>query len=224
MSRTIQIAAKSVADRVIAVLLCVVLLPIFAVIAVLIRLDSRGPIFFRQQRLGRQAKPFTIWKFRSMVENADDLLDDRGRVAGARRVTRVGAVLRSTSLDELPQTLNILRGEMSFIGPRPTLPEHYPRYSEAQRGRFEMKPGITGLAQVSGRNTLPWSARIDLDLEYIAKYSWWLDMKILIRTAKVVFLREGVVLDRNPEQVDDLGQVRQDKSPAGTPSQLEEHR
>lgn len=138
-----------------------------------------------------------------MVPNADSLLNADRRVE-MNRVTKVGKLLRLLSADELPQIINILIGEMSFIGPRPALWEHMSRYTEEQKKRFLMKPGITGLAQVNGRNLLKWSKRIEYDLQYIEHYSLWLDLKILFRTVKVVLLREGIVLDRNPEQVDDL--------------------
>ncbi len=195
---------KYTLDRLLALILLVLLLPVFLVIGLLIKMQDGGTVFFRQQRVGLQGKPFLIWKFRTMVPQADTLLVD-GRVPEAHnRVTPVGRVLRLGSLDELPQLINIIRGEMSFIGPRPVLPTHLPRYSPAQMGRFAMKPGITGLAQVNGRNLLPWSQRIAYDLEYIATYSPGLDLRILFRTIGVVFKREGISLDRNPEQVDDL--------------------
>jgi lipopolysaccharide/colanic/teichoic acid biosynthesis glycosyltransferase len=135
--------------------------------------------------------------------DADSMLEPDGR-ALVNRITGVGRLLRFLSLDELPQLVNILRGEMSFVGPRPVLVEHWQRYTDRQRLRFDMRPGITGLAQVSGRNTLPWSRRIELDLHYIEYFSLWLDCRILARTVRAVALREGVVLDRNPEEVDDL--------------------
>jgi lipopolysaccharide/colanic/teichoic acid biosynthesis glycosyltransferase len=118
----------------------------------------------------------------------------------------VGRFLRYTSLDELVQLVNIYRGEMSVVGPRPVLPHHFNRYTDDQKRRFEIRPGITGLAQVNGRNLLPWTRRLEYDLEYIQNYSFSLDLKILFQTFRVVLLREGMVLDRNPNQVDDLGQ------------------
>ena len=190
-------------DRVGASVLLLFLLPIFFIIALLIKLEDRGSVFFLQQRPGLNMKLFSIWKFRSMVENADQLLDRNGHATG-NRITRIGKLLRSLSLDELPQLINILKGEMSFVGPRPALPGHLERYTTEQKGRFDMKPGVTGLAQVNGRNTLKWSRRILYDLEYIEKYSLWLDVKILFKTVKVVLMREGIVLDRNPGKVDDL--------------------
>ena len=210
LSREFQVRVKYAADRVVALLMLLALAPLLALIALLIKLDDRGPVFFRQERLGIGGSTFLIWKFRTMVVGADRLLDEQGRVGGANRITRIGRVLRATSLDELPQLLNIIAGEVSFVGPRAASPLHLPRYTPRQTERLRMKPGITGLAQVNGRNTLKWSKRIEYDIEYIENYSWWLDAKILFRTVKVVLLREGIVLDRNPEQVDDL-------APASTP-------
>lgn len=203
MSRLFQIKVKYLADRVVSLVLLVFLIPVFLIIALGIKLDDGGPVFFKQRRPGLDARPFTIWKFRTMVPDADRFLDTQGRVS-INRVTRVGRILRLLSLDELPQLINIAKGEMSFVGPRPGLLEHVPRYTKQQRKRFVMKPGITGLAQVNGRNTLSWSQRINYDLQYIENYSLWLDLKVLFRTVKVVLLREGIVIDRNPEQVDDL--------------------
>ena len=194
---------KYLLDRIFASVLTIFLLPIFALIAVAIKIEDQGPVFFRQKRPGLFGRPFFIWKFRSMVPNADSLLNVDRRVE-VNRVTKVGKLLRLLSADELPQIINILMGEMSFIGPRPALWEHMSRYTEEQKKRFLMKPGITGLAQVNGRNLLKWSKRIEYDLQYIEHYSLWLDLQILFRTVKVVLLREGIVLDRNPEQVDDL--------------------
>ena len=200
-----QIRVKYTLDRLIGLIMLIFLLPFFIVIAFIIKAEDRGPIFFKQERPGLREKLFTIWKFRTMIPNADKFLDDKGRVNNINRVTRVGRILRSLSLDELPQLINIIRGEMSFIGPRPVLSQHLARYTELQKGRFVMKPGVTGLAQVNGRNTLRWSRRIEYDLQYIKEYSLWLDIKILVKTFKVALLREGIVLDRNPDQVDDLG-------------------
>jgi len=194
---------KYLLDRIFASVLTIFLLPIFALIAVAIKIEDQGPVFFRQKRPGLFGRPFFIWKFRSMVPNADSLLNVDRRVE-VNRVTKVGKLLRLLSADELPQIINILMGEMSFIGPRPALWEHMSRYTEEQKKRFLMKPGITGLAQVNGRNLLKWSKRIEYDLQYIEHYSLWLDLNSLFRTVKVVLLREGIVLDRNPEQVDDL--------------------
>jgi len=183
--------------------IAIFLLPLFFLVALAIKIEDQGPVFFRQKRPGLYGRPFFIWKFRSMVPNADALLNGNQRVE-VNRVTKIGKILRYLSVDELPQVINILVGEMSFVGPRPALWEHMDRYTEEQKKRFLMKPGVTGLAQVNGRNLLKWSRRIEYDLEYIENYSLLLDLRILIKTIKVVFFREGIVLDRNPDQVDDL--------------------
>ena len=203
-SRRWQLAVKHAGDRVAAGVLLLLLSPAFAVIGLLVWLEDGRPIFFRQDRVGRYGRRFLIWKFRTMVVDADRLLDKEGRVHGDGRITRAGRFLRLTSLDELPQLINVIRGEMSFIGPRPGLKEHYDRYTAAQRRRYDMRPGVTGLAQVNGRNTLPWSRRIAYDLEYIREFSLWRDAKILAKTIAVVATGKNLVLDRNPELVDDL--------------------
>jgi lipopolysaccharide/colanic/teichoic acid biosynthesis glycosyltransferase len=199
-----QIAIKYALDRLFALFLIIILSPIWVAIMIAIKLDDGGSVFFTQDRLGKDASIFQIYKFRTMIEDADRFLDEKGQVTTQNRITPVGKFLRALSLDELPQLLNILKGEMSVIGPRPVLPFHLPRYTPEQKRRLLMKPGVTGLAQVNGRNTLKWSQRIAYDVWYIDHYSLWLDVKILIKTVKVVFLREGIVLDRNPHEVDDL--------------------
>jgi len=203
-SRRWQLAVKHAGDRVAAGVLLLLLSPAFAVIGLLVWLEDGRPIFFRQDRVGRYGRRFLIWKFRTMVVEADRLLDKEGRVHGDGRITRAGRFLRLTSLDELPQLINVIRGEMSFIGPRPGLKEHYDRYTAAQKRRYDMRPGVTGLAQVNGRNTLPWSRRIAYDLEYIDQFSLWQDVKILAKTIAIVATGKNLVLDRNPELVDDL--------------------
>jgi len=204
MGRRIQIRIKYFLDRLVGLLLFVFFLPLFAVIAIAIRLEDGGPVFFRQERPGLDGKIFVIWKFRTMVQDADSRLNSDGTVGAVDRITRAGKVLRYMSFDELPQIINIIKGEMSFIGPRPVLFDHMQRYSREQKKRFLMKPGISGLAQVMGRNTLKWSRRLQYDVEYVENYSLWLDLRVLLKTVKVVILREGIVLDRNPEFADDL--------------------
>lgn len=201
--RTVALTLKHALDRVAAAMLMVATAPLGLVIAAAIRLESRGPVFFVQPRVGRGGRGFLIYKFRSMVDGADALLAADGRPSGPR-VTRVGRLLRLTSLDELPQLLNILRGEMSLVGPRPILPENLDRYHGEGIRRFEMKPGVTGLAQVNGRNQIPWSKRVAYDLEYVAHWSLGMDTKILLHTIGVVLTGSGVVLDRNLAQADDL--------------------
>lgn len=205
-----QVTIKYSLDRLCGCLLLVPALVFFIPITVAIKLEDGGPVFFRQKRPGLHGKPFYIWKFRTMIPRADDLLGDDQCVSGnISRVTKVGKLLRSTSLDELPQLFNIIKGEMSFIGPRPALYEAMERYTARQSQRFRMKPGITGLAQVNGRNLLKWSKRLEYDVWYVEHFSLWLDLKIMLKTVKVVLLREGIVLDRNPDQVDDLKKLEQ---------------
>ncbi len=168
----------------------------FAVIALAIRLNSKGPVFFRQERVGKNGRRFRVWKFRTMVEGA--VRQGLG-VTVARddpRFTRVGRLLRNWGVDELPQFVNVLKGEMSMVGPRPTLPYQVAYYDKIQRRRLEAKPGITSLAVVSGRNELPWVERIKLDIQYIDHWSLWLDLWILLKTFWVVLIKhEGLYGD-----------------------------
>jgi lipopolysaccharide/colanic/teichoic acid biosynthesis glycosyltransferase len=160
--------------------------PLLAAAALAIRLESRGDAIYRQRRTGRGGQEFDVFKLRTMVHGAEHIGAGLAINANDSRVTRVGALLRRTSLDELPNLLNVLRGEMSLIGPRPTLPVQVAQYSERQLRRLEIKPGITGWAQVSGRASVPWAERIELDLYYIEHRSLALDLKILARTPAMV--------------------------------------
>jgi len=205
--RNASLAIKGVFDRLAAAFLLIVLSPIFAVLALLIYLQDRGPVFFLQTRVGKDEKLFTIYKFRSMIVNADKLLDQKEILKSGKRVTKIGVLLRKTSLDEIPQLINVLLGEMSFVGPRPMLAETLPRLTMEQKKRLRMKPGITGLATVSGRNLLKWSKRIELDNQYIDNFHLGNDVIILLKTVRVALTGEGVVLDRNCDDVDDLGPV-----------------
>src|SRR5690606_9205639 len=146
------------------------------VCVVAIRLTSKGPVFFRQERIGLGGRPFTVWKFRTMV------VGDNPAIPDPDRITAVGRLLRRWSLDELPQLINVARGEMSIVGPRPTLAYQVERYDEEQRRRLAVPPGLTGLAQVEGRNELPWPERIRLDVQYVERASPALDLRILART------------------------------------------
>jgi lipopolysaccharide/colanic/teichoic acid biosynthesis glycosyltransferase len=153
---------------------------------VAIKLESRGPAIYRQRRSGLRGAPFEMLKLRTMVDGAEHVGAGLAVNAGDSRITRVGALLRRTSLDELPNLVNVLRGEMSLIGPRPTLPAQVEQYSARQRERLAVKPGITGWAQVNGRASLPWSERIELDLYYVEHRSLALDLQILLRTPALV--------------------------------------
>ena len=159
--------------------------PILLAVAAAIKIDSKGPVIFKQERLGKDGKVFEIYKFRSMCVAAEHMGTGQYSFKGDSRITRVGKVIRATSLDELPQFINILKGDMSFIGPRPTLTYHpwkLEEYTDFQRRRFEVRPGITGLAQVHGRKTIDWNERIKYDVEYVDNLSLGLDCKILFQT------------------------------------------
>ena len=161
--------------------------PLLLAAMLAIRLESPGPMIYRQRRAGRGGKPFDVLKLRTMVDGAEHIGAGMAVNANDSRITRVGAFLRRSSLDELPNLLNVLRGEMTLVGPRPTLPAQVDRYTERQRGRLAVKPGITGWAQVNGRASLPWPERIELDLYYVENRSLSLDLRILLRTpAKVL--------------------------------------
>jgi len=166
--------------------------PVLAAAAVAIRLESPGPVIYRQRRAGMHGRSFEVLKLRTMVDGAEHIGAGLAIDANDSRVTRVGALLRRTSLDELPNLLNVLRGDMSLIGPRPTLPVQVAQYTERQRGRLAIKPGITGWAQVNGRASLPWSERIELDLYYIEHRSLALDLRILRRTPALVLGGTGL--------------------------------
>lgn len=173
-------AGKRLFDLVVLVVTAVPALAVAAVAGVAIRLTSRGPVLFRQERIGLHGRPFVVWKLRTMVHGANPVLPDD------ERITRVGRWLRRSSLDELPQLVNVARGEMSIVGPRPTLAYQVERYDDRQRRRLDVKPGLTGLAQVRGRNALAWSERIEHDLEYVARQSAWFDLLLLARTVGAV--------------------------------------
>ncbi len=165
----------------------------FAVIALAIKLDSRGPVFFRYERVGWDGRTLRPWKFRTMVQGAINVGLGYGVAHNDSRITRVGRILRSTGFDELPQFINVLTGEMSLVGPRPTFSHQVERYDAVQRRRLLAKPGLTGLAVIRGRNALSWEERIKLDIQYIDNWSPWLDLKILGLTPWVVLVtREGL--------------------------------
>jgi lipopolysaccharide/colanic/teichoic acid biosynthesis glycosyltransferase len=194
---------KRFLEILVSIVALLLLSPLFLAIAGLIKLDSHGSIFFRQPRVGWQGRVFVMYKFRTLFDprytplpkvpapqsaeeakfRRDHCCEECGFPrAQCKCVTRVGRFLRKTSLDELPQLWNVLRGDMAFVGPRPTLPEQVEHYSERQHARFNAKPGITGLAQVSGRNALTWDQKIELDVWYVENRSLWLDCKILLQT------------------------------------------
>lgn len=195
------LSVKFLADKILSLLLLILLSPVFLVIAILVKTGSPGPVFWRQTRVGRNGHLFTMYKFRSMVADAEERKDEligQNEVDGWAfkmerdpRVTRVGRFLRRFSLDELPQLWNVLLSDMSLVGPRPSLPEEVESFAPGERRRLSMKPGMTGLWQVSGRHTLPIERWIELDLEYIDNWSLTLDCKILFKTIAAVFRGEG---------------------------------
>jgi len=166
--------------------------PIIALAMVAIRLESKGKAIYRQRRVGRDGREFDVLKLRTMVDGAERLGAGLAVDRGDARITRVGALLRRTSIDELPNLVNVLKGEMAIVGPRPTLPSQVAQYTERERGRLAVRPGITGWAQVNGRASLPWAQRIELDLWYIEHRSWRLDVEILRRSVRQVFAGDGL--------------------------------
>ena len=179
-------------DLALSLALLALFAPLLAIAVVAIRLESSGPAIYRQRRIGLGGAPFEMLKLRTMVHGAEAMGAGLAVNEGDWRITRVGALLRRTSLDELPNLVNVLRGEMSLIGPRPTIPVQVEQYTERQRLRLRIKPGITGWAQVNGRASLSWSERIELDLFYIEHRSWRLDMRILRRTVSMVLGGSGL--------------------------------
>ena len=185
-------AGKRVLDVLTAATLLVVLSPVLILTALLVRVKLGSPVVFTQSRPGRHGRVFTIYKFRSMRDAAQtsDAVSAVG--SDAERLTRFGRILRSTSLDELPELVNVILGQMSIVGPRPLLVEYLPRYNDLQARRHEVRPGITGWAQVNGRNAVSWDERFEMDVWYVDNRSLILDLRILVMTVKTVFRREGV--------------------------------
>jgi lipopolysaccharide/colanic/teichoic acid biosynthesis glycosyltransferase len=181
-----------VLDVVLAGLLLLIASPLLALAAIAIRLESRGPVFYKQQRVGRGGASFELWKLRTMVPGAESMGAGIYIVDGDSRITRVGRLLRRFSLDELPNLINVLRGEMAVVGPRPTVQEQVDRYTDRQRRRLDVKPGITGWAQINGRTSLPWPDRIELDVWYVEHRSLRLDLRILLKTARMLATGHGL--------------------------------
>lgn len=176
-------------DFSISIFLTVVLMPVLAGIFILVRSKLGAPVFFKQKRPGLKGRPFFMYKFRTLTEARDgkgNLLPD------ADRMTRFGALLRKSSLDELPELINVLKGDMSLVGPRPLLMQYLERYSTEQARRHDVKPGITGWAQVNGRNAIAWPEKFKLDVWYVDNYNFWLDFKILLLTVIQVCRRDGI--------------------------------
>jgi lipopolysaccharide/colanic/teichoic acid biosynthesis glycosyltransferase len=179
-------------DLALALVLLVVTAPLLGLAALAIKLESRGPVFYRQRRVGKDARPFELVKLRTMVPGAETMGAGIYVLEGDARITRVGRLLRRFSLDELPNLINVVRGELAIVGPRPTVQEQVDRYTERQRRRLEVKPGITGWAQINGRTSLPWPDRIELDVWYVEHRSLRLDLRILARTARMLASGHGL--------------------------------
>jgi lipopolysaccharide/colanic/teichoic acid biosynthesis glycosyltransferase len=193
---------KRLFDFSIASLLLVIISPIIVLIIVSIKIDSHGAAFFTQERIGMRGRPFRVVKFRSMLRFEDSNRPDGTLMDNYERVTRVGGILRRTSFDEVPQLFNVIKGEMSLVGPRPTLPYQVEKYSPSQLRRLDVRPGLTGLAQVSGRNRLNWSEKIQYDLEYVDRVGLATDFRILLRTARAVVSADGLEF-RNSDSISD---------------------
>ncbi len=185
----VRLFAKRLIDLILVVMALLALSPIFAIVAVLVLLRMGSPILFRQQRPGHSGEPFDVIKFRTMREAVDA---DGVPLSDGERLTTLGRFLRRTSLDELPQLWNVLRGDMSLIGPRPLLMEYLDLYTPEQMRRHHVRPGITGLAQINGRNSVAWEEKFLLDVWYVDHWSLWLDLRILIRTVRMVIKGEGI--------------------------------
>ena len=176
-------------DFILSLIAITVLSPVLLIVAILVRVKLGSPVMFKQKRPGLNEKVFMMYKFRTMTDERDEngeLLPD------SVRLTKLGRFLRSTSLDELPEVLNILKGDMSIIGPRPLLVQYLPLYNEHQKRRHEVRPGLSGLAQVSGRNAISWEDKFNLDVKYVENVSFTNDWKIIFNTIKKVFVREGI--------------------------------
>jgi lipopolysaccharide/colanic/teichoic acid biosynthesis glycosyltransferase len=186
-------------DALLAALVLVVASPFLLAAVVAIRLESGGPAIYRQRRVGRRGEPFDLWKLRTMVSGAEGMGAGIYVLEGDARITRVGRLLRRLSLDELPNLVNVLKGDMSLVGPRPTIKDQVDRYTDRQRRRLEVRPGITGWAQINGRSSLPWPERIELDVWYVDNRSVRLDLRILARTARMLVTGQGLYSE-DPKQ------------------------
>ncbi len=192
--RKFQLFIKRAFDLTVSILMLIfmIIIPVMIVIPILIKLTSKGPAVFTQDRVGKDGKIFKIYKFRTMLIPEESFAPDGRQLEPKERITKVGRFLRKTSLDELMQIFNVINGTMSFVGPRPTLPFQVEGYTDYHRQRLLMRPGITGWAQVNGRNNLNWAQKIEFDIEYVHNFSLLMDIKILFKTVSVVFKHEGI--------------------------------
>ena len=182
---------KRILDLILSLMALIVLMPLMIIIGILVRINLGSPIIFKQKRPGKNEKIFTLYKFRTMTDKRDidgNLLPDE------YRLTKFGKFLRSTSLDELPELINIIKGDMAIVGPRPLLVEYLPYYTEEEKHRHDVRPGLTGLAQVNGRNAISWEEKLKYDTEYIKKISFYSDLKIIFKTIKKTIKREDILM------------------------------
>lgn len=193
---------KNLIDLFFGFFILLLLLPILIILSIFVFLSMGSPIFFKQERIGKNNKPFIMYKFRTMREPKEG---ENRLLSDADRVTKVGAFLRKTSLDELPEIINVIKGEMSLVGPRPLLDLHLELFNDQQLKRHDVKPGMTGLAQVMGRQSLSFTQRTALDVKYVENLSLWLDIKIVVKTILVVLGADGIKTGQKFEEVDDVG-------------------
>lgn len=193
---------KNIMDIFCGFIIFILLLPILLILSFFVFFSMGSPIFFKQERIGRNNKPFIMYKFRTMREPKEG---ENRLLSDADRVTKVGAFLRKTSLDELPEIINVIKGEMSLVGPRPLLDLHLELFNDQQLKRHDVKPGMTGLAQVMGRQSLSFTQRTALDVKYVENLSLWLDIKIVVKTILVVLGADGIKTGQKFEEVDDVG-------------------
>lgn len=201
MNRNKFLSIKSFFDATSSFIALLILLPMFLIVAIFIKLDSKGPVFFVQERVGKDGKIFKAVKFRTMYDGANKATAGKYIDKDNPYVTKVGKILRRTGIDELPQLINVLKGEMSLVGPRPTLPYQVAKYNDFQKKRLLMKPGITGWALVNGRNKLTWPERIKYDVWYVENWSILLDIKILVKTVWVVAKGEGLYSEVSTDEI-----------------------
>ncbi|WP_028043147.1 sugar transferase [Candidatus Stoquefichus massiliensis] len=180
---------KRILDFILSLLAIIILSPVLLIVALLVRIKLGSPVIFKQKRPGLHEKIFTLYKFRTMTDEKDE---DGNLLPDEIRLTKFGKLLRSTSLDELPELFNILKGDMAIVGPRPLLVKYLPLYNEHQKHRHDVRPGFTGYAQVNGRNSITWEEKFNLDIEYTHKISFLIDIEIILKTIKVVLFRQGI--------------------------------
>jgi undecaprenyl phosphate N,N'-diacetylbacillosamine 1-phosphate transferase len=199
---------KRLFDTVLVLPTVVILLPVFAVIIIAIRISSKGPAIFKQQRAGKNGTPFTFYKFRTMKTNVDPF-GSSPKSGDDPRLTKIGKFLREYSLDELPQLFNVLKGDMSIVGPRPLYVSQMAEWNERQKKRLLVKPGLTGLAQISGRGELTREEKLELDVEYVETVSFWTDIKIILATVSQVFRRKSIYEKRYSKTEETRGEAKQ---------------